>query len=122
MWLLPLAASPADIPRLFYTPVSKDLLSEAPRPAGLWKKSAAAEKRRPRGFYVWAYLPSSRARAREERPFASSSSTRSQGPRTPPFICIPLREASAAEESIMRYSGELLSQPEAPAMTSSIAR
>ena len=35
MWLLPLAASPADIPRLFYTPVSKDLLSEAPRPAGL---------------------------------------------------------------------------------------
>lgn len=35
MWLLPLAASPEDIPRLFYTPVSKDLLSEAPQTANL---------------------------------------------------------------------------------------
>lgn len=34
MWLLPLAVSPEDISRLFYTPISMDLLSEAPRPAG----------------------------------------------------------------------------------------
>ena len=37
----------------------------------------------------------------------------------PPFICIPLSEASAAEENIILYSGEFLSPPQCRAMTCS---